>query len=144
LKLPGALGRALASTLSALLCLWPALASHAAGCGSVGKIAADPWQEYEQQTKAAGCYVDWAPSSIERYAQCVREYGKLPLQIGEEMIGFWNAMAKNEWSTLGPRRIEFGGNKGTLVAPGNRMWLTATPAFMERSRSGSASAAGIR
>jgi microsomal dipeptidase-like Zn-dependent dipeptidase len=102
-----------------------------AACGSGPELAADIWQEYKEQTREAGCYIDWAPSSVERWGACMREYSKLPAQLGEELIGFWNSMAKNEWATIGPRRVEPGRNTGTLVAPGNRLWLTHTPEFMD-------------
>ena len=109
-------------------------AQSAAACGSGPKLAADLWQAYERQTKEAGCYLPWKAGSPDSWGPCMQEYSKIPLQLGEKMIGVWNHLADNEWATIGPRRIEPGSNHGTLLSPGNRLWLTHTPQFMDEVR----------
>lgn len=51
-------------------------------------------------------------------------------QLIEQGIKFWNSLAGDKtWAKIGPRRLDFGEwNKGTLIGPTERMFVSSIPA----------------
>ncbi len=50
----------------------------------------------------------------------------------QSWIKWWNQMFGNTWATIGPRQIAYQAlDRGTLVSPGDRVWISVAPSFQE-------------
>lgn len=100
--------------------LVPAVA-HAGPCDSVNKYTKEVWGELNEVADKAckeGSGCKDAQSRVQKlYAEV------------DKVVKWWNSMTKGTWAQLGPRNFSFGQkNKGTLVAPGDRTWISTLPA----------------
>lgn len=93
---------------------------HAGSCGSAAKAVLDTFKEYKAKVDE----------------RCRNKRG--PKCRGERLFtGLMNTMgrwfdtrvSKNQWATIGPRRLTFARQKGTLVGTSGRLFLTALPMF---------------
>lgn len=59
---------------------------------------------------------------------------KLGGAVGEikYWIKWWNDTFGDSWATIGPRQISYKAqDRGTLVSPGDRVWISVAPSFKE-------------
>lgn len=75
--------------------------------GLITRLGATPWSAV-----AAG---------IERVAP----------ELGREMVGWWNNLAKGGWATIGPRRLGASFETGELTSESSRLWVATAPVLTE-------------
>lgn len=97
----------------------PAVA-HAGPCDPVTKYTQDVWGQLNQI----------ADQACKEGSNCKNTQARLQklYEQADKVVKWWNQMTKGTWAQLGPRNFAFGSkNKGTLVAPGDRTWISTMP-----------------
>lgn len=121
LALTTALSLAAAATISP--------AAQASDCKSATMIASDLWSEFGKIATAAGCAV--ASSQGVDYSKCYSDVTKYTTLAGK-MVTFFNGSHSSNWSTIGPRELEYSKNlTGTIVGPTERMFISSAPSDVD-------------
>ena len=124
--------------LVALLCLWMPAVAAAGSCESAATVAADVWAQYRQVVEKLGCGTKFG--GLQEFVLCGAT--RLVNESTEDVVGWWNTVAKNRWATIGPRILGAEIEYGTVVLPGKRTFVSMVPSFNEgkiivRGKSGS-------
>lgn len=104
---------------SAALLVLPEVA-HAGPCDPVTKYTQDVWGQLNQI----------ADQACKEGSSCKNAQSRMQklYEQADKVVKWWNQMTKGTWAQLGPRNFELGArNKGTLVAPGDRTWISTMP-----------------
>jgi len=100
--------------------------ARAAGCKDQ-KVVEDLWEAYDRNARAMGCAAP-VKGPFQFMACVATAVGKVPVKIGDRMLGYWNSMAKGGWATIGPRMLGPTWEEGTLVGTSGRTFVTTAPA----------------
>ncbi len=117
-----------ATTLAAFAVLTSMLApspADAGSCQSAATVAADVWKQYRIAVEKLGCGTKLG--GAEEFVLCSST--RLLNESLEDVVGWWNAGAKNRWSTIGPRMLGAEIEFGTVVLPGKRTFVSMVPSF---------------
>jgi hypothetical protein len=99
--------------------------AYAASCDSAATIAADVWKRYSEVSEALGCKsplggpAEYIPCSVTRFVN----------ESTEDIIGWWNTVAKNRWATIGPRILGAEREIGTVIVGTRRTFVSMVPSF---------------
>lgn len=96
-------------------------------CESVATVASDVWKQYRAVTEAIGCKTPLG--GVQEFAMCGAT--RLVNESLEDMVGWWNAGAKNRWSTIGPRMLGAETEYGTVIIGTKRTFVSMVPSFNE-------------
>lgn len=95
-------------------------AAHAGPCDPVTKYTQQTWGQLNQIADEA-CKEGGGCDNTQAKLQ------KLYAQV-DKVVKWWNQMMRGTWAQLGPRNYDFGAiQRGTLVAPGDRTWISTMP-----------------
>lgn len=117
--------RILFSTLALLFCCGLATAQS---CQSAPSVISDLNKEISKKLIKLGCAISatYQGSDTQNYNNCISDVTKYQ-KLTEQMVTYWNGR-KNSWSTIGPRRLNFGQYEhGRLVSTGGRMYISCVP-----------------
>src|SRR5688500_7428201 len=87
---------------------------------SIESVAGEIWDRFNKELEIAGL-------SAEDGVTLLKHAPRHLARVAEGMLGFWNAMAKGGWATIGPRMLGPRYENGTLHEVGHRTYLTAMP-----------------
>ena len=118
---PSALQLALAASVLLVAAPGPL---YAGPCDSVATVGAEVWVQYRKVTEFLGCKTPLG--GLAEYVLC--SSNRLVNESLEDMVGWWNAGAKNRWSTIGPRMLGAEIEYGTIVAT-KRTFVSMIPSF---------------
>jgi microsomal dipeptidase-like Zn-dependent dipeptidase len=103
--------------------------ADAASCDSVATVAADVWKQYRNVVEFLGCKTKLG--GWQEYHLCSAT--RLINESHEDLVGWWNAGAKNRWSTIGPRILGPEIEYGIVVFPTQRTFVSMVPSFNQGS-----------
>lgn len=117
--------RILFSTLLLLCCFGIAAAQS---CQSAPSVISDLNKEIANKLIKLGCGISavYSGGDAQTFNNCISDVTKYR-KLTEQMVTFWNGR-RNSWSTIGPRRLNFGQYEhGRLVSTGGRMYISCVP-----------------
>lgn len=100
----------------------------AQSCRKAPSVVADLNQEIARKLIKLGCGISAANKGgdTQTFINCIADAEKYR-QLTEQMVAYWNGR-KNSWSTIGPRRLNFGQYEhGRLVSTGGRIYISCVP-----------------
>lgn len=91
---------------------------------SAGSAHAGPCDGFDKEFKKAMAQIKKICGG-----KCEKLKGGKAAKAAKKATAMWKKIAGNSWAKLGPRTYKFGAaNKGTIMAPGQRMWHSTLPA----------------
>ena len=101
--------------------------ASAASCESVATVTADVWDQYRTIAEGLGCKTPLGGGF--EFEVC--GYLRFINESLEDMVGWWNAGARNRWPTIGPRMLGAEIETGTVFKLTKRTFVSMVPSFNE-------------
>lgn len=118
--------------LSTLFLLALCGSATAQSCQSAPSVISDLNKEISRKLINLGCAISatYQGGDTRNFNKCVSDATKYQ-QLVQHMVTYWNGR-KNKWSTIGPRRLNFGQYEhGRIVSTGGRMYISCVPSNKE-------------